>query len=259
MNRNISVIYVLWLRAMKRFIRSPSQIIGSVAMPILFLLFLDAGFSSLGKFLGLPAGISYLDFLVPGIIGMSMLFAATTSGIFLLWDKQFGFLKEVMVAPVQRVSIVIGRVLGGLTTALIQSTLLIIISLFIGFSIPTILSILEAYGFMFLIGVIFICLGLIIASFMKDMQGFGLILNLLIFPLFFLSGAIYPITALPSIVKYITYLNPLTYGVDGMRSVLIGISVFGTMGGYIDTAVLIIVALVMLILASISFSKGKII
>ncbi len=256
MNRDISVIYVLWLRAMKRFIRSPSQIIGSIAMPVLFLLFLDAGFGSLATFLHLPPGVSYIDFLVPGIVGMSMLFAATTSGISLLWDKQFGFLKEVMVVPVRRVSIVLGRVLGGLSTAIIQSTLLIIISLFIGFKIPSILGILITYGFMVLIGIVFISLGLIIASFMKDMQGFGLILNLLIFPLFFLSGAIYPITVLPTVVKYITYINPLTYGVDGMRAALIGISVFP---GYVDALVLGIIAVVMLALGAIAFAKGRIV
>jgi ABC-2 type transport system permease protein len=253
MNRDLAAIYVLWLRAMKRFIRSPSQIIGSVAMPILFLLFLGAGFSSI-KFPGIPNGISYITFLVPGIIGMSMLFAASFSGISLLWDRQFGFLKEVMVAPVSRLSILFGRILGGLSTAIIQSTLLIVISLFIGFTIPNIFALIITFGFMFLIGLVFISMGLIIASFMKDMQGFGLILNLLIFPLFFLSGAIYPITVLPSSVKFITMINPLTYGVDGIRGTLIGVSAFPT---YIDFSILIIVAIIMLGLGAYAFSKAK--
>lgn len=257
MNKNLSVIYVLWLRQMKRFIRSPSQIVGSVAMPVLFLLFLDAGFSSIGKFLNLPPGVNYLTFLVPGIVGMSMLFAATTSGISLLWDKQFGFLKEVMVAPVSRTSIVLGRALGGLTTAVLQSTLLIIISLFLGFSINSVSGLIGAYIFMVLIGLVFISLGLIIASTMKDMQGFGLILNLLIFPLFFLSGAIYPVTVLPAVVRDITYLNPLTYGVDGMRAALIGVSIFGSNGIWIDFGVLLILSVVMLAISSIFFSKEK--
>ncbi len=253
MNRDIAAVYVLWLRAMKRFVRSPSQIIGSVAMPVLFLLFLGAGFSSI-KFPGIPAGISYITFLVPGIIGMSMLFAASISGISLLWDRQFGFLKEVMVAPVSRTSILFGRVLGGLTTAIIQSTILIVISLFIGFRIPNVFALVITLGFMFLIGLIFISLGLIIASFMKDMQGFGLILNLLIFPLFFLSGAIYPITILPASVRYITMVNPLTYGVDGIRGTLIGVSAFPI---YIDFIVLSIVACIMLALGTYAFSKTK--
>lgn len=253
MNRDIAAVYVLWLRAMKRFVRSPSQIIGSVAMPVLFLLFLGAGFSSV-KFPGIPAGINYITFLVPGIIGMSMLFAASFSGISLLWDRQFGFLKEVMVAPVSRTSILFGRVLGGLTTAIIQSTILIVISLFIGFRIPSVLALGLTLVFMFLIGLIFISVGLIIASFMKDMQGFGLILNLLIFPLFFLSGAIYPITILPKSVRYITMVNPLTYGVDGIRGALIGISAFPI---YLDFIILGIVACIMLALGTYAFSKAK--
>ncbi|MEM3181156.1 MAG: ABC transporter permease [Candidatus Micrarchaeaceae archaeon] len=248
-------MYVLWLRAMKRFERSPSQIIGSVAMPFLFLIFLGAGFSSV-KFPGLPAGFSYIDFLVPGILGMSMLFAATTAGISLLWDRQFGFLKEVMVAPVKRISIMLGRTFGGITTAFLQSLLLIIFALFIGFHVSSIAGLLVTFGFMLLIGFVFISLGLVLASIMTDMQGFGLILNLLIFPLFFLSGAIYPVDALPKIVRYITYVNPLTYGVDGMRGALMNASVFPI---WVDAMVLGAIAIGMLSLGAYSFSKARVI
>ncbi|MEM0150012.1 MAG: ABC transporter permease [Candidatus Micrarchaeaceae archaeon] len=254
MNRDAAAVYVLWLRAMKRFLRSPSQIIGSVAMPFLFLIFLGAGFSGV-KFPGVPSNVSYIDFLVPGILGMSMLFAATTAGISLLWDRQFGFLKEVMVAPVQRISIMLGRTFGGITTAFLQSLLLIIFALFIGFRVSSIAGLFAAFGFMLLIGLVFISLGLILASIMTDMQGFGLILNLLIFPLFFLSGAIYPVNALPAAIRYITYANPLTYGVDGMRGALIGVSV---MPEWLDALILVFIALVMLGIGAYAFSKSKV-
>ena len=253
MNRDLAAVYVLWLRAMKRFKRSPSQIIGSVAMPFLFLIFLGAGFSAV-KFPGLPAGFSYIDFLVPGILGMSMLFAATTAGISLLWDRQFGFLKEVMVAPVSRLSIMLGRTFGGITTAFLQSLLLIVFALFIGFHVVSIAGLFVAFGFMLLIGLVFISIGLILASVMTDMQGFGLILNLLIFPIFFLSGAIYPVSALPGFIRYVTYANPLTYGVDGMRGALLGVSVFPV---WMDAAILGAIALAMLALGAYSFSKAK--
>lgn len=253
MNRDLAAVYVLWLRAMKRFKRSPSQIIGSVTMPFLFLIFLGAGFSAV-KFPGLPAGFSYIDFLVPGILGMSMLFAATTAGISLLWDRQFGFLKEVMVAPVSRLSIMLGRTFGGITTAFLQSLLLIVFALFIGFHIVSIAGLFMAFGFMLLIGLVFISIGLILASVMTDMQGFGLILNLLIFPIFFLSGAIYPVSALPGFIRYVTYANPLTYGVDGMRGALLGVSVFPV---WMDAAILGAIAIAMLALGAYSFSKAK--
>jgi ABC-2 type transport system permease protein len=254
MNKDIAAVYMLWLRAMKRFIRSPSQIIGSVAMPFLFLIFLSAGFSSV-KFPGMPSNVNYIDFLVPGILGMSMLFAATTAGISLLWDRQFGFLKEVMVAPVKRISIMLGRTFGGITTAFLQSVLLVIFAIFIGFHIGSILSLLIAFGFMILIGLAFVSIGLIIASIMTDMQGFGLILNLLIFPLFFLSGAIYPINVLPNVVRYITYINPLTYGIDGMRGAFLHASIFPI---WFDALVLGIVALILISIGALAFSKAKI-
>ncbi|BCS91100.1 MAG: multidrug ABC transporter permease [Candidatus Micrarchaeota archaeon] len=255
MNREFAAIYVLWLRALKRFIRSPSQIIGSVAMPLLFLIFLGLGFSNV-KFPGLPSNLDYIDFLVPGILGMSMLFAATTAGISLLWDRQFGFLKEVMVAPVSRLSIMLGRTLGGVTTAFIQSIMLIIFSILIGFKIISVLGLIASFIFMLLIGLIFVSLGLIIASVMSDIQGFGLILNLLIFPLFFLSGALYPLNVLPKYVRYIVYLNPLTYGIDGIRGALINFSIFGETNDFI---ILLIVAAASLSIGAHAFSKAKIV
>jgi len=162
--------------------------------------------------------------LVPGVIGMTLISTSMMAGISVLWDREFGFLKEIMVAPVSRISVVFGRIFGGMTTSLIQAILILIISMVMGFKIPGISSFLLAILFMILISSGFIGLGLIFASVMKDIQGFGLIMQMIIFPLFFLSGAIFPLVNLPKFLRYISYLDPLTYGVEGLRKALIGFS-----------------------------------
>lgn len=250
---NLTAIYVLWLREMKRFFRAKSRIIGTLAMPLFFLAFLGLGFSNT-PIPGMPKNVGYVDFLVPGIIGMSMLFISLFAGISVLWDREFGFLKEIMVAPVNRVSIVIGRIVGGATTALIQGGLLIVIAVIIGFKLPGILSLLMAFVFMLLISTTFIGLGLVFASKMKDMQGFNLIMNFVIFPVFLLSGALFPITNLPEWLRYLSYIDPLTYGVDGLRSVLIGASDFNIA---VDLSVLAGFCIFMVLLGAYLFEKSE--
>lgn len=194
-------------------------------MPILFMIFLGTGFGSMD--MGIPADISYIQYLVPGIVGMTMLFSGSMAGMSLLWDKEHGFLKEVMVAPSSRLSIVLGRIAGGGTMSVIQGLMVLFASFFLGFSISSISGFFIGLVFLILIAVTFIGMGMIFASTMHDSQGFGMVMNLVIFPLFFLSGAIYPVSNLPEIVQYVTYLNPLTYGIDGMRAAFIGVSNHG--------------------------------
>jgi ABC-2 type transport system permease protein len=220
---NAKAVYILWLREMKTFIRAKSRVVGTLVMPLFFLGFLGVGFTGL-SLPGIPTDISYLQYLVPGMIGMTMIFTSMFAGMSVLWDRQFGFLKEIMVTPVSRVSIVIGRIAGGTTTSVIQGVAILVISLLLGFRIFGVLSILLSIVFMILTSVAFIGFGLAIASKMKDMQGFGLIMNFVMFPLLFLSGALFPIDNLPLAIKAICYLDPLTYGVDGMRGSLIGVS-----------------------------------
>jgi len=254
---NFTAIYVLWLREMKRFLRAKSRIIGMLAMPLLFLAFLGIGFSNV-SIPGMTEGIDYIHFLVPGIIGMGMLFTSMFAGISLLWDREFGFLKEVMIAPVDRLSIVLGRIAGGTTTSLIQGILILIISLIAGFKIIStghfLFSILLAVMFMALISMTFIGLGLIFASKMRDMQGFNLIMNFVIFPVFFLSGAIFPLQNIPESIRYISYADPLTYGVDGLRYALIGTSVLPVI---IDLIVLACFSLAMVALGAYFFEKSE--
>lgn len=250
---NKTAIYVLWMREMKRWWRAKSRIVGSLAMPLFFLAFLGLGFRRM-TIPGLAGDVDYIRFLVPGIIGMSILFSSTFGGLSVLWDREFGFLKEIMVAPVSRVSIVLGRIAGGATTALIQAVLILAISYIMGFKIINISSIFLAIVFMILIAVTFLGLGLIFASKMRDMQGFSIVMNFVIFPLFFLSGALYPLENFPVWLRYISKIDPLTYGVDGLRAALIGVSSFSIFYNFIF---MVIFSLVMILLGAYFFEKSE--
>ena len=248
-----AAIYVLWLRELKRFVRAKSRVVGALAMPLFFLAFLGLGFRKM-MVPGVSGGVGYVNFLVPGIIGMSLLFSSTFGGLSVLWDKEFGFLKEIMVAPVSRVSIVLGRLAGGVTTSLVQGISILGVSFLMGFKINTIVSLPLAIVFMTLISSSFLGLGLIFASKMKDMQGFNIVFNFVIFPLFFLSGALYPLENFPKWLRCISYIDPLTYGVDGLRGVLIGVSSFSVL---FDLVMMIAISLVLIFLGAYFFEKSE--
>ncbi|MDD3292529.1 MAG: ABC transporter permease [Candidatus Pacebacteria bacterium] len=248
----IKTIYILWLREVKKYFRSKSRIIGSLGQPLLFMIALGFGFGSIYEKAG---GGNYLEFLVPGIIAMSILFTAVFSGIEIIWDRKFGFLKETLVAPVSRFEIMIGRSLGGATVAVFQGILVLIISFFIGFRIENYSMILLAIVFMFMIALLFTALGTAIASSMEDMQGFQLIMNFLIMPIFFLSGSLFPLNELPNFLQKITYFNPLSYGIDGLRGVLVNTVYFSIST---DIVVLGIIIVLLNILGGYLFSKIQI-
>lgn len=248
-----TAVAVLWLREIKRFGRAKSRIVGALAMPLFFLGFLGLGFRGMAV-PGVEAGVGYLHFLVPGILGMSLLFSSTFGGLSVLWDREFGFLKEIMVAPVSRVSIVIGRIAGGVTTALIQSLLILVISLVMGFRVSSALLLPGAFIFMVLISVTFLGLGLIFASRMRDMQGFSIVMNFVIFPLFFLSGALYPIDKFPRWLRAFSYLDPLTYGVDGLRGTLLG---FSSLPASLNLGLMLLFSALMIGLGAYFFEKSE--
>jgi ABC-2 type transport system permease protein len=185
---------------------------------------------------------------------MSILFSSVFSGLTVIIDRQFGFLKEIMVAPVKRIYIVLGRIAGGMTTSLIQGILILLITLLIGFKISGILPFMITLVFMILIAMTFIGLGLVFASRMKDPHGFQLVVNFVVFPIFFLSGALSPIDSFPRILKYLTYIDPLTYGVDGMRAVLIGSSSFPLLTDLIAMAGF---AIAMILISAYMFEKSE--
>jgi ABC-2 type transport system permease protein len=187
---------------------------------------------------------------------MTVLFSSIFSGLGLLWDRQFGFLKETLVAPVPRIQIMIGRTLGGATVAVIQGMLVAFICIVAGFRPANFATAPLAIGFMVLIAIVFAALGVAIGSSLQDMQGFQLIMNFLVMPIFFLSGALFPLTGLPKVLSWITSADPLAYGIDGMRSVLlIGMTRFGAAT---DLVVLVIVGAVLLIVGAYRFSKIEI-
>ncbi len=213
-------IAILWLRQVKRYLRSRSRIIGSLAQPLLFLLALGYGFGSVFQQAGQG---NYIDFLAPGIIGMSIIFTAMFSGMEVIWDRQFGFLKETLVAPMPRLHIMIGRTLGGATVATLQGVIVMAISIIFGFRPESFITLIPALGVMFLIALLFTALGTIVGSVLKDMQGFQLIMNFLVMPLFFLSGALFPLDGLPKALSIITTLDPLSYGIDALRILFLDI------------------------------------
>lgn len=215
----------IWQREVIRYLRSPSRIIGSLGMPFFFLAFLGIGMQS--AFSLKPGGEKYIDFIAPGILGMVLLFSSTVAGISVIWDRQFGFLKEMLVAPIPRLAIVLGRTVGGTTTATLQALLMLGASIFLGVRPPSASGLLLALVFMALIGIAFTSLGVALASRMEDPHGFQLIFNFLIMPTFFLSGALFPVDQLPAFLKWAALANPLTYGVDGLRQALVGTSHFG--------------------------------
>ncbi|TET40848.1 MAG: multidrug ABC transporter permease [Dehalococcoidia bacterium] len=247
-------IYTMWLREMKRFLRVKARLISSILMPLLFLAFLGLPLSSIPAvgIKGIPEGINYLDFLAPGIVAMTLLFTATMSGVSVVWDKEFGFLKEVLVAPVNRFSIILGRSLGGMTTAIIQALIIVVIAVAMGVTISSISGFFLSIVFMILTCTTFTGFGLILATKLGSTEAFMAIMPLIVFPIFFLSGALFPLESMPAGIRYIMYIDPLTYGVDGLRGSLVGGAAFPL---WLDFTVLLVVSIVLASLGAYFFSK----
>src|SRR6266480_3112468 len=204
----MAVIFVLWLREIKKYLRSRVQIVASLGGPLMYLGVLGFG---LGPVFRRAGEGSYLQFMAPGVIGMAVLFTAMFSGIAMLWDRQFGFLKETLGAPV----------------AVLQGVLIFVVTLIAGFRPVSVLAVPLAFLVIVLIAVVFAALATAIGSTIKEMQGFQMVMNFLVMPIFFLSGAIYPLRGLPRVLAALTRIDPLTYGVDGVRGLLIGSAYFG--------------------------------
>jgi len=245
----MSAIYVLWLRELRRYVRSRAQIVASLGQPLLYLVALGFG---LGPVFQKAGQGSYVQFVAPGIISMTILFSSVFSGMGLLWDRQFGFLKETLVAPVPRLHVMLGKTLGAATVAVIQGLLVAAVCFIAGFRVADITAIPAALLFMGLIGCLFSALGTAIGSALQNIQGFQLVMNFLVMPIFFLSGALYPLNNLPKALSLVTRLDPLAYGVDGLRTSLIGMSHFGLAT---DLWVLVLVTTILLFVGSYLFSK----
>lgn len=248
----MNAIYILWLRQLKRYFRSRSRIVGSLGQPLLFLVALGFG---LGPVFARAGQGNYLEFIAPGIVSMSILFTAIFSGIEIIWDRQFGFLKETLVAPIPRWQIMVGRTLGGATVATLQGIIVLLLSLIFGFRVETLTLIPQMLIFMILIALLFTALGTAIASILEDMQGFQLIMNFLVMPFFFLSGALFPLNGIPKALQIIASIDPLSYGVDGLRGAITNVFHFGLS---IDLTVLTLTTFILIGIGTYLFSKTQI-
>ena len=242
-------LYALWYREFKVFLREKSRIISSLFTPLLWIVVFGGG---LGSSVSL-GGTNYQVFIFPGILTMTILFSSIFFGLYIVWDKKIDFFKEVLVAPLSRLTIFAGKTLGGCTDALIQGSLMLAFGVILGISY-SVQMVVQTIIFMLVLAAAVVSIGLIIGSFMESPEGFNLIVSFLVFPLFFLSGALFPIDNLPSWLRAFTTLNPVTYAVDGMRGVMLGTSTFPVM---MDFGVLLGFAVVMIVIGSIAFSRMK--
>jgi ABC-2 type transport system permease protein len=247
----MQVLYILWLRQIKRYFRSKSRIIGSIGQPLLFLLALGYG---LGSVYARAGQGDYLEFLVPGIMAQTVLFSAMFYGAMIIFDRQFGFLKETLVAPVSRLRIMLGGALGGATTAVFQGILVLIIACLLGFRPHDWALVPIAIGILALLSLTIACFSSGIGSIAEDMQGFQAINQFLVFPLYFLSGALYPLEHVPHWLRVIAEINPISYAVDALRWALIGQSHFGIAK---DMVALVITLIVTTIFGVYRFNRIK--
>ncbi len=252
-NRAVQTVYTMWLREMLRFWRSKSRIIGSLATPLFFLVFLGAGFSSSFQVKGgQPFDPSYL---APGLIGMAVLFSSIMGGVSIIWDREFGFLKEILIAPVSRFFVALGKAVGGVTTSIIQGILIMIMAWLMGIEYQSFSGVIAAVIIMFISGIGFIGLGIAVASKIDSHEGFQMVMSFLTMPLVLLSGAFFPISNLPPWMAPLVYGNPLTYGVEALRYFLLGNSIIPISR---SIAILLAFALAMTLLGGKLFGKMKV-
>lgn len=248
-------IYTLWKREVKRYFRERTRPVSSFVQPLLWLVIFGAGLGSSIRGAGI-VGFSYQEFIFPGIIGQTLLFTSMFMGISVIWDRQFGFLKEILVAPISRVSIFVGKMLGVSTDSMMQGSIVLLLGPLIGVKI-TLADVIALIPLMLLITLGMVCIGLTIASFMTSLESYGTIVTFVNLPMFLLSGALFPVNNLPSWLLWAVYINPLTYGVDALRIVVLGSGYVSPIPLYIDVIFLVVFDAVMIIVGTYSFSLRK--
>jgi ABC-2 type transport system permease protein len=267
---SLRAVYIIWYRDILRYWRDRWRLVASLAQPLLFLVVFGSGLSSSlgGGLFGGGRGLSYMQFMFPGIIGMSILFTSIFGAMSIVWDREFGFLKEVLVAPIDRWAVAIGKALGSTTQAMIQGLIILVLAPFIGVKL-SFLTVLEIIPLAALLAFGLSSLGVAIASMMRSLQGFQVVMNFLMMPMFFLSGALFPLTNLPGWMTVLTRLNPASYGIDPLRRVVLSDSGLSnalvdriglTIGGRLlpiplEVGIVFAFGLVMLSIAVISFQR----
>jgi ABC-2 type transport system permease protein len=220
---SLRAVYIIWYRDILRYYRDRWRLVASLAQPLLFLVVFGSGLSSSlggGSVFGSTRGFSYVQFMYPGIIGMSILFTAIFGAMSIVWDREFGFLKEVLVAPIDRWAVAIGKALGGTTQAMIQGLIILVLAPFVGVRL-NVITVLEIIPLAAVLAFGLASFGVALASIMKSLQGFQVVMNFLMMPMFFLSGALFPLTNLPGWMTLLTRLDPASYGIDPLRRVVL--------------------------------------
>ncbi len=244
----IEGIYAVWLREAKIYVREKERLVSALISPLLWIFGFGGGLGSSVESMG---GYPYQVFIYPGIMVMTVLFTSLFFGVYIIWDRKLDFLKEVLVAPVSRASVFVGKMLGGVTDAMVQVAYLIIIGFFI--SIPfTPLVVLEAFLMLLLISIAMVSIGLVIGANLKSPEGFSLVINFVMWPMFFFSGALFPVSNLAPWLTAVTFLNPLTYGVDALRGIILGINHFSI---FFDMGMLVLFAVMMMGIGVLSFRR----
>ena len=237
---------------MKKFWREKSRLWGGVARPILWLVILGSSLKPVVSNSTLTGNVDYMQYIFPGVIGLTLIFATMQSAISIIWDREFGFLKEVLAAPVSRISIIIGKVSGGATQATLQGIITLAFAPLIGLRLTPI-AVLELIIIMFGVSFALTSLGVVIASRMTSFEGFGTISNFVVMPMYFLSGGIYPTSTAPAWMKPFIAINPLSYGVDALRHITVW---SGTFCLWLDVAFLAGFTVIMSIIALWLFKRG---
>jgi ABC-2 type transport system permease protein len=263
MMKNLRGIYTIWYRDILRFWHDKARMIGSLVFPILFLFVFGSGLRSS---IGLLGGeVNFIQFMYPGIIGMSVLMGSFMSGVSVVWDREFGFLKEVLVAPISRISVALGKALGAATVAMIQGVIILLFAPLVSISL-SVWTVLALLPLMFLLAASMGSLGIMLASRIKSMEAFQAVMQMLMFPMVFLSGVFFPLQDLPSWMSALVKINPATYGIAPIRQVVLGaspdspfnINLFGhTMSVWDNIAVMAAFGVIMIILAMWSFGSQE--
>ncbi len=250
----VNAVYVIVAREFKKFVREKSRLFSAIARPVLWLLLVGGGMSRL-----VPAegGVTYMQFIFPGILGMTVLFSSIFSSISIIWDKEFGFMKEILVAPVSRFSVVVGKAMSGMLLSTTQAVIILALFPFIGLKL----------GLLQIVGILLVCavlsftiaaFGILLASFYDSYESFSVIMNFIVMPMFFLSGAMYPVKLLPAVLQFLAKLNPLTYGIDALKNIIFPLEV-GKMGAdfplFVDIAIIFIAAVVFVLIAGKTFER----
>jgi ABC-2 type transport system permease protein len=249
-------IYVICLREFIKFFREKSRLLGTLARPVLWLFVVGNGMNSLIR---PQAGFSYLQFIFPGMIGMTILFSSIFSSISIVWDREFGFMKEMLVAPISRLSIVIGKALSGTLISVAQAIIILVLTPLLGIHL-TFMQFIEVAAVSVLVSFCITSMGILIAARLTSFDGFNIIMNFLVMPMFFLSGAMYPVSSMPPALRQLTHINPLTYGIDAFKHVLLnnGTPPLGPEFPLaLDLLVVTAVSAVMLTLAALSFRRKE--